>query len=81
MAATQRLASRTGEGRDDVATGRAAVPLQPQQKPYQHSVKFQYRGIAQLVEQRSPKPRAQGSSPCAPAKTKDTTKVVSFVLL
>ena len=29
-----------------------------------------YRGIAQLVEQRSPKPRAQGSSPCAPAKKK-----------
>lgn len=25
------------------------------------------RGIAQLVEQWSPKPRAQGSSPCAPA--------------
>ena len=29
-----------------------------------------YRGIAQLVEQRSPKPRAEGSSPSAPAKTK-----------
>ena len=27
-----------------------------------------YRGIAQLVEQRSPKPRAEGSSPSAPAK-------------
>ena len=26
-----------------------------------------YRGIAQLVEQRSPKPRAEGSSPSAPA--------------
>ena len=26
-----------------------------------------FRGIAQLVEQWSPKPRAQGSSPCAPA--------------
>ena len=26
-----------------------------------------HRGIAQLVEQWSPKPRAQGSSPCAPA--------------
>ena len=25
------------------------------------------RGIAQLVEQWSPKPRAQGSNPCAPA--------------
>ena len=29
-----------------------------------------YRGIAQLVEQRSPKPRAEGSSPSAPAKEK-----------
>ncbi len=29
-----------------------------------------YRGIAQLVEQRSPKPRAEGSSPSAPAKLK-----------
>ena len=27
------------------------------------------RGIAQLVEQRSPKPRAEGSSPSAPART------------
>ena len=30
--------------------------------------KVSYRGVAQLVEQRSPKPRAQGSSPCTPAK-------------
>ena len=29
---------------------------------------FLFRGIAQLVEQRSPKPRAEGSSPSAPAK-------------
>ena len=29
-----------------------------------------YRGIAQLVEQRSPKPRAEGSSPSAPATPK-----------
>ena len=29
-----------------------------------------YRGIAQLVEQRSPKPRAEGSSPSAPATNK-----------
>ena len=27
-----------------------------------------FRGIAQLVEQRSPKPRAEGSSPSAPAR-------------
>ena len=33
-----------------------------------------YRGIAQLVEQRSPKPRAEGSSPSAPA-----IKETSFV--
>ena len=30
-------------------------------------IKMIFRGIAQLVEQWSPKPRAQGSSPCAPA--------------
>ena len=30
-----------------------------------------YRGIAQLVEQRSPKPRAEGSSPSAPAIEKE----------
>ena len=30
-----------------------------------------FRGIAQLVEQRSPKPRAEGSSPSAPAKKKE----------
>ena len=30
-------------------------------------IKFVHRGIAQLVEQRSPKPRAEGSSPSAPA--------------
>ena len=34
-----------------------------------------YRGIAQLVEQRSPKPRAEGSSPSAPAKTKRHLRV------
>ena len=28
-----------------------------------------FRGIAQLVEQRSPKPRAEGSNPSAPAMT------------
>ena len=33
-----------------------------------------FRGIAQLVEQRSPKPRAVGSNPTAPANKK-----VSFV--
>ena len=32
------------------------------------------RGIAQLVEQRSPKPRAEGSSPSAPAKAKILTR-------
>ena len=31
-----------------------------------------YRGIAQLVEQRSPKPRAEGSSPSAPAIKNET---------
>ena len=32
-----------------------------------HHQKIIYRGIAQLVEQRSPKPRAEGSNPSAPA--------------
>ena len=35
---------------------------------------FLSRGIAQLVEQRSPKPRAEGSSPSAPAKSKTVTE-------
>ena len=37
-----------------------------------------YRGIAQLVEQRSPKPRAEGSSPSAPAKQKQAPCGVCF---
>ncbi len=40
-----------------------------------------YRGIAQLVEQRSPKPRAEGSSPSAPAKAKDIAFAVPFALV
>lgn len=47
-----------------------------------------YRGIAQLVEQWSPKPRAEGSSPSAPAKgmrekpqTCKISKFVAFPLL
>ena len=34
-----------------------------------------YRGIAQLVEQRSPKPRAEGSSPSAPAKARSLNEL------
>ena len=37
-----------------------------------------YRGIAQLVEQRSPKPRAVGSIPTAPAKTIKYRGVAQF---
>lgn len=37
-----------------------------------------YRGIAQLVEQWSPKPRAEGSSPSAPAKEKKSRFCDSF---
>ena len=33
-------------------------------------MQHRFRGIAQLVEQRSPKPRAEGSSPSAPAKVR-----------
>ena len=42
------------------------------------------RGIAQLVEQRSPKPRAEGSNPSAPAIKVDTVllylKIIVSVL-
>ena len=37
-------------------------------------MQHRFRGIAQLVEQRSPKPRAEGSSPSAPAKSKTVTE-------
>ena len=42
-----------------------------------------FRGIAQLVEQRSPKPRAEGSSPSAPAINFWLRKAISeaFLLL
>ncbi len=38
------------------------------------------RGIAQLVEQRSPKPRAEGSNPSAPAIKFFTTSVVFDII-
>ena len=38
---------------------------------------IRHRGIAQLVEQRSPKPRAEGSSPSAPAMDKALKHLVS----
>ena len=41
---------------------------------------FLSRGIAQLVEQRSPKPRAEGSNPSAPAKYADVAQVVAHIL-
>ena len=41
---------------------------------------MKYRGIAQLVEQRSPKPRAVGSSPTAPAIFAAMAQVVEHVL-
>ena len=40
-----------------------------------------YRGIAQLVEQRSPKPRAEGSNPSAPAIKVFTTYVVYAIII
>ena len=39
-----------------------------------------FRGIAQLVEQRSPKPRAEGSNPSAPAIKVFTTAVVFDII-
>ncbi len=41
---------------------------------------YKYRGIAQLVEQRSPKPRAEGSSPSAPAIKKSENVLFSDFL-
>ena len=41
---------------------------------------MRFRGIAQLVEQRSPKPRAEGSNPSAPAIKVFTTSVVCDIL-
>ena len=38
------------------------------------------RGIAQLVEQRSPKPRAEGSSPSTPARSADIAQQVEHFL-
>ena len=39
-----------------------------------------YRGIAQLVEQWSPKPRAEGSNPSAPARYADVAQVVAHLI-
>ena len=41
---------------------------------------MRFRGIAQLVEQRSPKPRAEGSNPSAPAIKVFTTLVVCDII-
>ena len=38
-----------------------------------------YRGIAQLVEQWSPKPRAVGSIPTAPVVVRKSEKTISFL--
>ena len=46
----------------------APVYRETKRKRRENPVTEPYRGIAQLVEQRSPKPRAEGSSPSAPAK-------------
>ena len=40
-----------------------------------------FRGIAQLVEQRSPKPRAEGSNPSAPAIKSFTIFIVFDIML
>ena len=53
---------------------RGSSPWWPTKKR-RSSALHKYRGIAQLVEQRSPKPRAEGSSPSAPAKTKRHLRV------
>ena len=42
---------------------------------------FLFRGIAQLVEQWSPKPRAEGSNPSAPAKRGYAEGVLSYAVV
>ena len=49
--------------------------------PKSHLCDKQDRGIAQLVEYWSPKPRVVGSSPSAPAKTKRSPIGGLFVLV
>ena len=44
-----------------------AMPLDPARDP--NYAVGRHRGLAQLVEHRSPKPRVVGSSPSAPANT------------
>ena len=41
---------------------------------------LRFRGIAQLVERRSPKPCVEGSSPSAPAKYAAMAQVVEHIL-
>ena len=48
-------------------------PLYKRRKMRYNGKAFAQRGIAQLVEQRSPKPRAEGSNPSAPAKKIDSS--------
>ena len=66
-------------------TGRSRVrtPEGPPHRLFKTDVSsvFLYRGIAQMVEQRSPKPRAEGSIPSAPAKTEPPTYVGGSVLV
>jgi hypothetical protein len=45
-----------------------------------YTVIRQLRGVAQLVEQRSPKPRAAGSSPVSPAKVRKNPIQASYKL-
>ncbi len=46
-----------------------------------HHYQIAYRGIAQLVEQRSPNPRAEGSRPSAPARKPDLFRQVAFLVI
>ena len=48
---------------------------------HQVFLSIEYRGVAQLVEQRSPKPRAGGSSPSTPAKTKILSIIVGRIFV
>ena len=51
--------------------------LSEQQRRSLQNLRARRRGIAQLVEQRSPKPRAVGSSPTAPANHRGVAQLGS----
>ena len=66
----------TGRSRVRVPEGPPGMAGKTRKHP-RLAASLPYRGIAQLVEQRSPKPRAEGSSPSAPARNRNGHRRVS----